>query len=71
MRKSSFSRRMLGCLLGMQLFCFVAARSQSTYAYSNVSSQALQQKNPGDNGKPDENVQKETLFNVESRLSLA
>src|SRR5580698_3845463 len=64
MRKFSLSRRMTGCLLGMQFFCFVAARSQSTYAYSHISTQTLQQKSPGDS-KPGDNVaQKQTPFSV-------
>jgi TonB-linked SusC/RagA family outer membrane protein len=68
MRKFSLSRRMTGCLLGMQFFCFVAARSQSTYAYSNISRQAVQQKSlgdskPGDN-KPVDNGRKQSFFSV-------
>ena len=54
---------MIGCFLGMQLFCFVAARSQSTYAYSAPSRQALQQKGPGDS-KPGDNTQKQTQFST-------
>jgi TonB-linked SusC/RagA family outer membrane protein len=50
---------MIGCLLGMQLFCFVAARSQSTYAYSAPGRQALPPQSPGDS-KPGDHVQKQT-----------
>lgn len=68
MRKASLSRRMAGCLLGVQLFCFVAARSQSTYAYSPVGKGPLQQR-IGEKDKTDDNAQKETLFNVLKELN--
>lgn len=68
MRKASLSRRMAGCLLGVQVFCFVAAHSQSTYAYSPVGKVPLQQR-VGEKDKTDDNAQKETLFNVLKELN--
>lgn len=67
MRKTSFIRRVFGCLLG--LLCFVATRSQSAYAYSGRNKQIIQQKILENSDKSDENVQKQTLFNVLKELN--
>jgi TonB-linked SusC/RagA family outer membrane protein len=48
---------MIICLLGLQLFCFVAARSQSAYAYNDKSIRAADQKD-----RIEENEKKESLF---------
>src|SRR5260221_437161 len=60
MRKTNCKLRMLGCLLGVQLLCFVDGHSQSTYAYSGKGIKAVQQKE----NKNELYTQKESLFKV-------
>ncbi|HTI89819.1 MAG TPA: SusC/RagA family TonB-linked outer membrane protein [Puia sp.] len=64
MRKKHCQRRMIICLLGLQLFCFVGARSQSAYAYNGKSIRAVEQKD-----RIEENEKKESLFNALKELN--
>ena len=60
---------MLTCFLGVHLFCFFTARSQSTYAFTGRNGQIVQQKSLENTGKTDETVQKQTLFTVLKELN--
>ncbi|HXB92820.1 MAG TPA: STN domain-containing protein, partial [Puia sp.] len=62
MRNFSSTRRMLSCLLGIQLLCFAAAHSQSTYAFSGKDVRVVQKGQ--ENNFREENAQKPTLFDV-------
>ena len=59
MRKSSLRWSMFCCLLGIQLFCFVTARSQSDYAY-NGSRNKNSTPSPN-NGNPGDDDQKQVV----------
>lgn len=68
MRKSEFTRSMIGCLLGVS--CFVSARPQNAYVYAdNSDKHVTQRKITGNKGLPDENVQKQALFLVLKELN--
>lgn len=58
---------MFGCFMGM--LCFVPASPQSVYAYSGRNRTIVQQKSLEDTDRPDENAQKQTLFNVLKELN--
>lgn len=64
MRKKHCQHRMILCLLGLQLFCFVAARSQSAYAYTGKSIRAVDQKD-----RIEDNEKKEFLFTALKELN--
>ena len=69
MRRSNSARRILSYLLGIQLFCFVAAHSQSAYVYSGNRVKIVQSKSQENKGATDEASQKQTLYNVLKELN--
>jgi TonB-linked SusC/RagA family outer membrane protein len=61
---------MLRCLPGMLLFCSVAARSQSTYAYNSSRNRTfIPEKNLVNNKAPEEGTEKQPLFDVLKKLN--
>ena len=64
MRKKHCQHRMIICLLGLQLFCFDPARSQSAYAFNGKSIRAVDQKD-----RIEENEKKESLFTALKELN--
>lgn len=63
MRSLHKSPRLIGCLLGLQLFSMPAAKAQDVYAYSaDKRSATRQQTDP--NRKPEDTGSKQTLFKV-------
>ena len=63
MRVVHIKPKLLGCLLGLQLFAVPAANAQDVYAYATGKQRATHQQ--GDtNKKPEDSSQKQPLFKV-------